>query len=135
MYSTRLCTPCSGLVGEAKVHVEGRVDEALPLAVVVDIGSVVIEELHVVGIEVDNVLVGVDALGRDRLGEDGDAVVDCDVLVFVPRQDKGQPARDRSRFLRELTVPAEQDGRRGDALLLGNLLDGLELGERAAGAA
>jgi hypothetical protein len=42
----------------------------------VDVGGVVVQQLQVLGVEGDDLLVGVDALGGDGLGEDGVAVVD-----------------------------------------------------------
>lgn len=66
----------SRLIRETKLDTKRRVHETLPLAVVVDIGGVVVQQLQVLGVEGDDLLVGVDALGGDGLGEDGVTVVD-----------------------------------------------------------
>lgn len=61
------------LVGETKVDAEGRVDVSLKLALAGEVIGVVIEDLHVIGVQHDNLLVGGDALGGNGLGQDGGA--------------------------------------------------------------
>lgn len=64
---------CLLLVGETKVDAEGRVDVSLKLALAGKVIGVVIEDLHIIGVQHDNLLVGGDALGGNRLGQDGGA--------------------------------------------------------------
>lgn len=60
------------LVGEAKGNTKRRVDITLPLLLGDDVPGVLVQTLDVLGIELDEiVLVGCDALGSDRLGQDG----------------------------------------------------------------
>lgn len=61
------------LVGETKVDAEGRIDVSLKLALAGEVIGVVVEDLHVIGVQHDNLLVGGDALGGDGLGQDGGA--------------------------------------------------------------
>lgn len=73
----------SRLVGEAKVDAEGRVDVSLQLTLLCEVVRVVVEELHVVGVEVDDGLVGGDALGGDGLGEDSAATGDWIYMLVM----------------------------------------------------
>lgn len=64
------------LVGEAELDAKGRVDVALELALADEISRVVGQGLLVLGVELDGLEVGLDAVGRGGLGEDGAATGD-----------------------------------------------------------
>lgn len=66
----------ANLVGEAKVSAERREDVAVQLAVLGQLLRVVVEQLHVFGVEVLELSVGLDAVRVDRLGDDGDSASD-----------------------------------------------------------
>jgi hypothetical protein len=71
----------SRLVGETERHAERRVDITLPLLLGDNLSRVLVQHLDVLGIELDEVLVGRDALGCDRLGQDGVAAGNCSSKV------------------------------------------------------
>lgn len=91
----------SGLVGEAELDTEGRVDVTLELALADEVSRVVGEGLDVLGVEGDGVEVGLDAVGRGGLCED-DAVAGDWAGLAQP----GEEERERLHG-KKLTVVAQ----------------------------
>lgn len=69
------------LIGETEVNTERREDKALELVFGLELVTVLLDSSEVLGIKVDQVgAVGLDAGWGDRLGQDGGATGDCDIV-------------------------------------------------------
>ncbi len=70
------------LIREAKVHAKRRVHIALNLAFLDKLVRVAIQKLNVVGVEIDELLVLLNALRRHRFGENGAATGDFTTSAY-----------------------------------------------------